>query len=71
MPIAPGVPNGLGLAAVLASSTPLILLDSQFVVQAASGSFCRAFGLDSAVVLGSELFVLGAGEWDMAQLPRS
>jgi len=36
---APADPNGLGLAIVLASSTPHIFLDARFVVQAASGTF--------------------------------
>ena len=68
MPNAPGVAHSLGLAVVLASSTPLVLLDANFVVQAASGSFCSAFGLDPGSVTGSELFGIGAGEWDLAQL---
>ncbi len=65
---APANPNGLGLAIVLASSTPLILLDARFVVQAASGTFCRMFNLDPKAVVGTELFALGHGEWDLRQL---
>lgn len=68
MPTALRTPNSLGLAVVLASSTPLVLLDSQFVVHAASRSFCQTFGLDPRTVTGRELFALGAGEWDLAQL---
>lgn len=64
----PGSATSLGLAVVLASSTPLVLLDSRFVVRAASGTFCATFGLDPDEVTGSELFALGTGEWDLPQL---
>ena len=63
-PLAPS----LGMAIVLASSTPLVLLDSAFVVRAASASFCAAFGLAPDVVTGRTLFALGSGEWDLPQL---
>ena len=67
-PLRPESSSSLGLALVLASSTPLILLNEQLVVQAASGSFCRAFSIDPASVVGSELFALGNGEWNVPQL---
>ncbi len=60
--------NGLGMALVMASHTPLILLDSALVVKAASGSFCRAFALDPHRVVGAPLLSLGAGEWNLPQL---
>ena len=53
--------NSLGVAIVLSSSTPLLLLDAEMVVQAASGSFCSCFGLDSATVIGTRLLDLGKG----------
>jgi PAS domain S-box-containing protein len=56
------------LALVLSSSTPLVLLDAKFVVQAVSATFCQAFGLDPDAVARSELFALGAGEWNLPQL---
>jgi two-component sensor histidine kinase len=62
------IPIDLGLSLVLCSSTPLVLLDARFVVQAASATFCQAFGLDPDVVTGSELFTLGAGEWNLPKL---
>jgi PAS domain S-box-containing protein len=62
------VPIDLGLALVLCSSTPLVLLDARFVVQAASTTFCQAFGLDPDTVTGSEPFTLGAGEWNLPKL---
>ena len=64
----PAGPDGLGLALVLCSSTPLVLLDARFVVRAASGTFCKAFGLDPATVVGTTMFALGAGEWKLPQL---
>ena len=64
----PEAATSLGLAVVLASSTPLVLLDGEFVVRAASGTFCAAFGLDPEAVTGNELFAVGAGEWDLPQL---
>jgi len=56
------------MALVMSSSTPLILLNEDLVVQAASGSFCRAFSVNPDSVVGAELFALGDGEWDIPQL---
>ncbi len=60
--------DSLGLALVMSSNTPLILLDSALIVKAASGSFCRAFALDPLQVVGSALLSLGDGEWNLPQL---
>lgn len=56
------------MALVMSSNTPLILLSESLVVQAASGSFCRSFSLDPETVVGTELFALGDGEWEIPQL---
>lgn len=64
----PATANSLGLAIVLSSATPLVLLDAGLVVRAASGSFCRAFGLNPDDVMGCELLALGAGEWNIPEL---
>ena len=56
------------MALVVSSSTPLILLNEQLVVQAASGSFCRNFSVDCESAVGKELFELGDGEWQIPQL---
>jgi two-component sensor histidine kinase len=56
------------MALVMSSSTPLILLDDELVVQAASGSFCRGFSVNPDSVVGMELFAMGDGEWDIPQL---
>lgn len=67
-PVPPEFGSTLGLALVLTSNAPLILLDKSLCVLAASASFCRTFEIDPATVTGSELFALGAGEWNVPQL---
>ena len=56
------------MALVMASTAPLVLLSEDLVVTAASRSFCNAFALDCASVVGTEFFALGAGEWGTPQL---
>ncbi|HXA38233.1 MAG TPA: sensor histidine kinase [Phenylobacterium sp.] len=58
----------MALALVASSYAPILLLDGNLEVIAASESFARAFKLDSARLAGGSLFALGAGEWDVAQL---
>ena len=64
----PFPPGELGLAIVLASSTPLVLLDAAFVVRTASGTFCRMFGIDPQSAPGRSYFSLGSGEWNIPRL---
>ena len=66
--VRPESSSSLGMALVMSSNTPLILLSESLRVQAASGSFCRSFSLDPKTVVGTELFALGDGEWDIPQL---
>jgi len=56
------------MALVFSSATPLLLLDANLVVIAASGSFCDAFDLDPDAVVGAELSALGSGEWGARRL---
>jgi len=58
----------MGLALVMSSSTPLLLLNDELMVKAASGSFCRSFSVNPDSVVGKELFALGNGEWEIPQL---
>lgn len=58
----------LGIALVVSSSTPLILLNEDLTVKAASGSFCRQFGINPGSIVGASMFDLGSGEWDVPQL---
>ena len=67
-PQSPVPANSLGLALVMSSSTPLVLLDGALIVKAASGSFCRAFALDPVKMVGASLLALGDGEWNFPQL---
>ena len=60
--------QSLALAMVLSSTAPLVLLDADSRVIAASASFCRAFDVDPAQTAGTELFELGHGEWRAPQL---
>jgi two-component sensor histidine kinase len=68
MQIRPEGASSLGMALVLSSVTPLLLLDDRLVVQAASETFCSQFGLASGTVIGTRLCDLGNGEWGAPQL---
>ena len=63
-----GVEESLTLALVASSDAPLLLLDGDLKVIAASNSFGRAFHLDPTGVAGLSVFELGAGEWDLPKL---
>ena len=60
--------TSLAKAMVVTSDTPLLLLDGDLIVLAASLSFCRAFHLDKSLVVGQPIFDMGSGEWDLARL---
>ncbi len=56
------------MALVVSSAMPLLLLNDDLIVQAASETFCRAFDLRIDAVVGFSLFALGNGEWNRPQL---
>ncbi|WP_372781979.1 sensor histidine kinase [Phenylobacterium sp.] len=58
----------LTLAIVVSSPGPLLLLDGDLNVLAASASFSEAFGIDAENAPGRQLSHLGVGEWDTPQL---
>ncbi|CAN5305496.1 histidine kinase dimerization/phosphoacceptor domain -containing protein [soil metagenome] len=58
----------LALAVIASSQAPLLLLDEDLQIVAASESFSVTFGLDPQRLRGRSLFALGAGEWDMPRL---
>ena len=58
----------LALAVIESSTAPLLLLDSDFTILAASRSFCTTFRLDPAAVANRKLSELGEGEWNIPQL---
>lgn len=65
-PDAPGL--SLALAMITASTTPLLLINGDLKVIAASDSFERAFDVDSSQTIGREMMEIGAGEWRAPQL---
>jgi len=58
----------LAMAVIASSTTPLMLLDADLNIIAASLSFCRAFQFDPAAIANRPLANLGAGEWNVPQL---
>jgi len=58
----------LVLAVIASSSEPLVLLDGRLTVIAASTSFCRAFQINAANVVGHTIAELGQGEWNVPKL---
>lgn len=72
--MAADTPNGresaasLLLAIVISSNAPIILLDQDLTIVAASTSFCSAFDVDPMLVAGLSLVELGSGEWNVPQL---
>ena len=67
-PLPPAVALNLALAVVASSNAPLLLLDRNLTVIAASGSFCRAFQIEFDNIADRPLASLGNGEWDVPQL---
>ncbi|GLS01397.1 histidine kinase [Brevundimonas denitrificans] len=58
----------LALAVVGASSAPLVLLDGDLTVVAASASFFTAFDINPAGAVGEPFLGLGDGEWNLPRL---
>jgi len=58
----------LGLAMALASDAPLLLLDENLAIVAASDSFCAAFGIDPETVTGRTIYDLDNQQWDLPRL---
>ena len=64
----PPLADSLALALVASSDAPILMLDGDLVVIAASASFARAFQIAPDSMDGQSLFELGKGEWDVPQL---
>jgi two-component sensor histidine kinase len=58
----------LALAIVDSVAEPLVVLDSDLRVVAASNSFYQAFKLDRQSAQGRLVYQLGEGQWDIAEL---
>jgi len=67
-PVPPEAASSLAMALVITSQAPLLLLDGDLVVIAASNSFCRHFQLPAATTTGTGLLDLGEGEWNLPRL---
>jgi PAS domain-containing protein len=67
-PSSEDVALSLTLAVVTSSPAPLLLLDGQLTVIAASTSFCDVFGADMAELTDQPLYSLGSGQWDSPEL---
>ncbi len=65
---APAVSDSLALALIASSDAPILLLDGELTVIAASTSFSRIFQIDPAKAHGRSIVALGEGEWDVPQL---
>lgn len=68
IPLEPEIALSLALAVVASSNAPMLLLDEDLRVVAASRSFNRVFEIDPAETRGRPVFDLGAGEWNVPQL---
>jgi two-component sensor histidine kinase len=64
----PDVFLNLALAIVDSSTAPLLLLNQDLDLIAASQSFCQAFRIDPEKIAGRPLRELGTGEWNIPQL---
>jgi two-component sensor histidine kinase len=64
----PAVALNMALALVATSTAPVLLLDKDFNIVAASKSFCVAFHIDPTTMVGCSLEELGSGEWKVPQL---
>ena len=60
--------DGFALGLVIASHSPVLLLDSALHILAASKSFETAFNYSAGSATGQRLSNLGAGEWSAPQL---
>lgn len=58
----------LALAVIASSTAPLLLLNGDLTLIAASKSFCRHFQIDADKIADRPLAELGAGEWNVPQL---
>jgi two-component sensor histidine kinase len=64
----PVAETGLALAVIASSSVPLLLLNGDLRIVAASVSFGEAFGFVSRELTSRPLLRIGGGEWNVPQL---
>ena len=66
--VPPEAASSLAMALIVSSQAPLVLLDDELKVIAASNSFCHAFTVRHSDLVGERLTDLGEGEWNVPQL---
>jgi two-component system, sensor histidine kinase PdtaS len=64
----PAAARSLAMALIASSNVPLLLLDAECGIIAASSTFCETFQIDMANVTDRPLAMLGDGEWAVPQL---
>ena len=64
----PDLSVGLAHAVILSFDAPVLLLDADLKIVAASRSFCRSFKIDAAAAIGLPIAAIGNGEWAIPQL---
>jgi two-component sensor histidine kinase len=67
-PSQPDVTLNLALAVIDSSTAPLLLLNGDLTLVAASKSFCRAFQIEPDKISNRPLSELGSGEWNVPQI---
>ena len=68
LPVPHEAATSLAMALIVSSQAPLVLLDDELKVVAASNSFCTAFAIPKFGLVGARLTDLGDGEWNVRQL---
>lgn len=63
-----GTKSGLALAVIASANSPMLLLNGELVIVAASESFVRAFGYGTRTLVTRPLSKIGSGEWNAPQL---
>ena len=63
-----GTERSLALAVIASSSSPMLLLNGELAIVAASASFIQAFGYGSRTLVTRPLSKIGSGEWNVPQL---
>lgn len=66
--VPPESASSLAMALIVSSQAPLVLLDDELRVIAASNSFCHAFALRQSSLTGIRFAELGEGEWNVPQV---
>ena len=63
-----GAKSGLALAVIASSSSPMLLLNGELAIVAASESFVQHFGYGTRTLVTRPLSKIGNGEWNVPQL---